>query len=159
MSSRKLRPFSGSADQASSISGPRQQLPEPSQERSAQRVGEKVDEQAERCERYEQPERARARVQWGQPAGGAQRGWGAQRGRSAGGPAPLPGHQTPPTSPPDPPRPVPAFSAPGALPRSPPGSSPLLRRARVALKVAEACEKVDQAAQGRRTWGRAGGAR
>lgn len=70
----------------------------------------------------------------------------ARRPRSARTRPPARAAKTPPTSPSSP--------APRDLPGTPPGSSPLLRRARVALKVAEAREKVDQPAQGRRTWER-----
>lgn len=57
----------------SSVSGPRQQCPEPSQKRSAQRGREKVGKQTKCRQSHQQPEHARARVQRGQPVGGAQR--------------------------------------------------------------------------------------
>lgn len=75
---RRLRFNCSSVVQASSVSGPQQQFPELSKERGAQHGREEVGEQAEGRQGHEKPERARARVQRGQPASGAQR----RRGRA-----------------------------------------------------------------------------
>ena len=75
---RRLRLNCRSVVQASSVSGPQQQFPELSKERGAQLGREEVGEQAKGRQGHEKPERARARVQRGQPASGAQR----RRGRT-----------------------------------------------------------------------------
>ena len=164
---RRLRLNCCSVVPASSVSGPQQQFLELSKERGAQHGREEVGEQAKGREGHEKPERARARVQRGQPASGAQWRWGRTpnparpHGPPPPGTRPLdPKRDPPPTSRPVPPalgglgrhRPAPADLR-GA---TPPRFSPLLHRARVALEVAEARELVDQTTQRRRTWGRGG---
>ena len=94
---RRLRLNCRSVVQGSSVSGPQQQFPELSKERGAQLGREEVGEQAKGRQGHEKPERARARVQRGQPASGTQR----RRGRT---PSPARPHQpvstgSPPTGP------------------------------------------------------------